>query len=124
MPFTYDYPRPAVTADTVLFTMRAGDLAVLLVQRASAPFKGAWALPGGFVDQDEALDHAATRELQEETGLTGIALEQLGAFGEPGRDPRGHTITVAFLSFVVADTAPVAAHDAADAASHPLRALP
>jgi 8-oxo-dGTP diphosphatase len=124
MPFTYEFPRPGVTADTVLFTLRADDLAVLLIQRRHAPYKGAWALPGGFVDQDEALDHAATRELEEETGIKGVALEQLGAFGEPGRDPRGHTITVAFLSFVVADTPPVAADDAADAAWHSLRTLP
>ena len=124
MPFTYDYPRPAVTADTVLFAMRAEDLAVLLIKRKGTPFKGAWALPGGFVNANEPLDRAAARELQEETGVAGIPLEQLGAFGDPGRDPRGHTVTVAFYSFVVADTQPVAADDAADAAWHPLRALP
>ncbi len=124
MPFTYEFPRPAVTADTVLFAMRAEDLAVLLIERKRPPFKGAWALPGGFVNENEPLERAAARELQEETGISNIPLEQLGAFGDPGRDPRGHTITVVFYSFVVADTQPVAADDAADAAWLPLRSLP
>jgi 8-oxo-dGTP diphosphatase len=124
VPFTYEFPRPAVTVDCVLFAMRAEDLAVLLVQRKNPPFRGAWALPGGFVDRDESLDRAAARELQEETGVSGVRLEQLGAFGDPGRDPRGHTITVAFYSFVVADTQPVAADDAADAKWVSVRELP
>ncbi len=124
LPFSYEYPRPSVTADTVLFAMRAEDLAVLLVKRKNPPHRGAWALPGGFVNENESLDRAAARELMEETGITGIPLEQLGAFGDPGRDPRGHTITVAFYSFVVADAQPVAADDAADAGWHPLRSLP
>src|SRR5271170_7253316 len=95
--------------------MRAEDLAVLLIKRKKAPFKGAWALPGGFVNGNEPLERAAARELVEETGIAGVALEQLGAFGDPGRDPRGHTVTVVFYSFVVADAQPVAADDAADA---------
>jgi 8-oxo-dGTP diphosphatase len=123
MPYTYEYPRPSVTADCVLFAMRAEDLAVLLIQRKGMPFKGAWALPGGFVNESEALERAAARELMEETGISGVPLEQLGAFGDPGRDPRGHVVTVAFYSFLVADTKPVAADDAADAAWVPLRAL-
>jgi 8-oxo-dGTP diphosphatase len=124
VPFTYAFPRPAVTVDVALFAMRAGDLAVLLVRRGRDPFAGAWALPGGFVDPDEALEDAALRELREETGVTGVDIEQLGAFGQPGRDPRGHTISVAYLGFVVAEAHPVAAaDDAADAAWHPLRAL-
>jgi 8-oxo-dGTP diphosphatase len=124
VPFTYEYPRPALTADCILFAMRAEDLAVLLIKRKGPPFKGAWALPGGFVNPNEPLDRAAARELMEETGITGVPLEQLGAFGDPGRDPRGHVVSVAFYSFVVADAQPVAADDAADAAWHPLRALP
>jgi 8-oxo-dGTP diphosphatase len=124
VPFTYEFPRPGVTADTVLFAMRAQDLAVLLVKRKNPPYKGAWAIPGGFVNANEPLDRAAARELMEETGVTGVPLEQLGAFGDPGRDPRGHTITVAFYSFVVADTQPVAADDAAAADWFPLRSLP
>jgi 8-oxo-dGTP diphosphatase len=124
VPFAYDHPRPAVTVDVVLFTMRAEDLAVLLVRRGAQPFKGHWALPGGFVSEHEPLEHAASRELAEETGVTGVALEQLGAFGTPGRDPRGHTVSVAYFSFVVAESHPViAGDDAAEAAWIPLREL-
>jgi 8-oxo-dGTP diphosphatase len=119
--FTYEYPRPAVTVDVVLFTMRAEDLAVLLVKRRGPPFKGAWALPGGFVNENEPLVRAALRELEEETGVAGVAVEQLGAFGDPGRDPRGHTVSVAFVGFVVAEAHAVAAgDDAAQAAWIPL----
>jgi len=125
VPYVYDYPRPAVTVDVVIFSMRAEDLAVLLIKRASAPFKGGWALPGGFVDENEALDRAAARELREETGIANVGFEQLGAFGDPGRDPRGHTVSIAFFTFVVAATVPiVAGDDAADAAWHSLRDLP
>lgn len=124
MRFTYDYPRPAVTVDIVIFSMRAEDLAVLLVKRGKAPYEGHWALPGGFVEKDEALEKAAARELAEETGLTGVPFEQLAAFGDPGRDPRGHTVSVAFLTFIVAESAlVVAGDDAAEAAWHPLRTL-
>lgn len=115
MPYTYEYPRPAVTVDVVLFTIRAGELAVLLIRRGGAPFKGHWALPGGFVEENETLERAASRELKEETGIEQSALEQLGAFGDPGRDPRGHTVSVAFYAFLVAPARPVAADDAADA---------
>jgi 8-oxo-dGTP diphosphatase len=122
--FSYEFPRPAVAADSVLFAMRAEDLAVLLIKRKNPPFKGSWALPGGFVNANEPLDRAAARELMEETGITGVPLEQLGAYGDPGRDPRGHTISVVFYSFVVAGAQPVAADDAADADWLPLRSLP
>ena len=115
MPYTYEYPRPAVTVDVVLFTIRGGELAVLMIRRGGAPFKGQWALPGGFVEENESLERAAARELEEETGIDQAALEQLGAFGDPGRDPRGHTVSVAFYAFLVAPARPVAADDAADA---------
>lgn len=101
MPVTYEFPRPAVTVDVVIFTIRNGQLAVLLIRRGKAPFRGLWALPGGFVDASESLEHAAARELHEETGLNGMRLEQLGAFGDPGRDPRGHTVSVAYFAFAV-----------------------
>ncbi len=101
MPVTYEYPRPAVTVDVAIFTIRAGQLAVLLIRRGKAPFRGLWALPGGFVDASESLEHAAARELHEETGLSGMRLEQLGAFGDPARDPRGHTVSVAYFAFAV-----------------------
>jgi 8-oxo-dGTP diphosphatase len=109
---TYPYPRPSVTCDVVAFTMRADDLAILLIQRKDEPFRGRWALPGGYVNENEALDRAAARELYEETGLTGAKLEQLAAFGDPGRDPRGHTVTVAYVTFLVAEAAVVAGDDA------------
>jgi 8-oxo-dGTP diphosphatase len=114
-----------VTADVVAFTMRADDLAVLLIRRKSEPFKGCWALPGGFVNENESLERAAARELHEETGLTvsPSRLEQLGAFGDPGRDPRGHTVTVAFVTFRATETAINAGDDAVEAVWHPLRAL-
>ena len=123
--YKYPFPRPAVTADVVMFTMRADDLAVLLIRRGQPPFEGAWALPGGFVEENEPLERAAARELSEETGVTGVPLEQLGAFGAPGRDPRGHTVTVAYFTFVVAESVRArAGDDAADVAWHPLRSLP
>jgi 8-oxo-dGTP diphosphatase len=123
VPFTYPYPRPSVTCDVVVFTMRADDLAVLLVQRKDEPFKGAWALPGGFVNENEALERAAARELYEETSLTGANLEQLAAFGDPGRDPRGHTVTVAYVAFVLAEANVAAGDDAAAVAWHAFKDL-
>lgn len=124
MPFTYPYPRPSVTCDVVVFTMHADDLAVLLIQRKSEPFKGKWALPGGFVDENESLERAAKRELAEETGVTGARLEQIGSFGDPGRDPRGHTVTVAYMTLFVAEPKIKAGDDAAAAEWIPLRSLP
>jgi 8-oxo-dGTP diphosphatase len=99
MPFTYQYPRPMVTADIVLFCVQNNKWYILLIERLNDPYAGCWALPGGFVDQDEDIDHAAARELKEETRIDGIELEQLHTFGKPGRDPRGHCVTVAYLGF-------------------------
>jgi 8-oxo-dGTP diphosphatase len=118
--FTYDYPRPAVTADIALVTTEARPR-VLLIRRKNEPFADCWALPGGFVDEGERLIDAAKRELKEETGLEQIVLEQLHTFGDPGRDPRGWTVTVVYLARVDADRLkPIAADDAAEAAWHPL----
>jgi 8-oxo-dGTP diphosphatase len=97
--FTYDYPRPAVTVDIVVVT-RGARPKVLLIRRMHDPFAGWWAIPGGFVEMDETLEAAARRELKEETGLTVDGLEQLYTFGDPGRDPRGRTIAVAYLTRV------------------------
>lgn len=115
------YPPFAVTVDVALFTMVDEVLHVLLVKRASEPFAGDWALPGGFKLPDETLDQAAHRELREETAVDGSALlRQLGAYGDPGRDPRMNVVTVAYLA-VVRDLPDVAAgSDAAEAALHPV----
>ena len=117
MPYTYQFPRPAVTADVVLVGLAAGRLFLLLVERGHDPFAGCWALPGGFLEPDEPLERAARRELEEETGLVVDELEQVAAYGDPGRDPRGHVVTVAYLGLVrLAGHPPHAASDAASAA--------
>jgi 8-oxo-dGTP diphosphatase len=99
------YERPSVTVDIVIFTLRQGELQVLLVQRKHWPYQGMWAIPGGFVRMDESLEDAARRELSEETGLDDpdIYLEQLYTFGEPGRDPRTRVITVAYFALLASD---------------------
>jgi 8-oxo-dGTP diphosphatase len=122
--FTYEYSRPAVTADIVLVTIEKKPR-VLLIRRKNAPFAGKWALPGGYVEEMERLGDAARRELQEETGLENIELEQLHAFGDPGRDPRGWTITIAFLARVHPQLLkPKAGDDAAEVKWFPLGKLP
>jgi 8-oxo-dGTP diphosphatase len=100
MPYTYDYPRPALTVDCVVFGFDEGELKVLLIQRDQPPFTGRWAIPGGFVDMEESLEEAARRELQEETGVHNLYLEQLFTFGAPGRDPRGRVVSVAYFALV------------------------
>ena len=95
--YIYDWPRPMVTVDAAVFAFFDGKAKLLLIKRANEPFKGKWALPGGFVDIDEELETAATRELAEETGLQDIPLEQMHTFGRCGRDPRGRQITIAFM---------------------------
>ena len=125
MPHTYPFPRPAVTVDCVVFRVDQETLEVLLIKRGGEPFKGAWALPGGFVDVDEDLVVAARRELLEETGLDVPYLEQLYTFGVPGRDPRGHTVTVAYFALLAPGAPPIeAASDAAEAAWFAVRRLP
>jgi 8-oxo-dGTP diphosphatase len=123
MAHTYEYARPSVTVDIVVAT-REAQPRVLLIRRKKEPFAGAWAIPGGFVDPGETLAAAAERELREETGVENVALEQLAAFGDPGRDPRGWTVSVAFLARVDPNTAATAADDAAALDWHPLDALP
>ena len=125
MPFTYDYPRAALTVDCVVFGFDEGALKILLIRRGIEPFKNRWALPGGFVLPDETLDDAARRELQEETGLHEIYLEQLFTFGELKRDPRERVISVAYFALVRrADHLPAASTDVAEAAWFELENIP
>ena len=100
-----DHPRPSVTVDIIVFTLREEDLQVLLIKRKHPPFEGMWAIPGGFVDIEESLEEAALRELEEETGVRDVYLEQLYTFGAPDRDPRGRTITVAYFAVAPASVA-------------------
>jgi 8-oxo-dGTP diphosphatase len=100
MAHTYEYPRPALTVDCVVFGLDEEDLKVLLIQRDLEPFAGRWALPGGFVRLAESLDAAARRELQEEAGVKDVFLEQLYTFGDPGRDPREQVVSVAYYALV------------------------
>jgi 8-oxo-dGTP diphosphatase len=95
--YVYNWPRPMVTVDAIVFDVSGGSPKLLLIKRGNEPFKGQWAFPGGFVDMDEELEDAAARELAEEAGLTGVKLTQLYTFGRCGRDPRGRNITVAFI---------------------------
>ncbi|MFT5104934.1 MAG: 8-oxo-dGTP diphosphatase [Pseudoalteromonas tetraodonis] len=121
MSYTYDYPRPSVTVDAALLS----DDHVLLIKRKNSPFQNLWALPGGFLDENESPDDAVARELAEETSLTGVQLQPLGFWGKPDRDPRGHTISLAYCANVNRITVnPLAADDAADLAWFPLAELP
>ena len=98
--YTYDYPRPAVTTDCVIFGYDGKELKVLLIERGIEPFKGCWAFPGGFLNMDEDALAGARRELKEETGLENAFIEQFHTFSEPGRDPRGRVITIAHYTLV------------------------
>jgi 8-oxo-dGTP diphosphatase len=123
--YTYEWPRPAVTVDCVVFGLGDGDLQVLLIRRALEPFAGRWALPGGFVQMGENLEEAARRELLEETGMTRVYLEQLYTFGDADRDPRDRVITVAYYALTKQLEHQVdAGTDAASAAWYPVAELP
>ncbi len=124
MAYTYDYPRPAVTVDALLFFENGQNFELLLIKRKHEPFKNAWAIPGGFVDQNETLDMAVQRELLEETGVSGIDLLQFKAYGNPGRDPRGHTVSIVFYAFAYEKPKAIAADDASDTAWFSVDDLP
>ena len=123
MAYTYKYPRPAVTADCTVIT-REAEPKVLLIQRGDQPFKGGWAFPGGFMNMDETTEQCAVRELEEETGLRLSKIQQIGAYSKVDRDPRGRTITVAYLAIVDEPIAVTGQDDAAKAEWFPIDALP
>jgi 8-oxo-dGTP diphosphatase len=148
MAYTYKYPRPAVTADCIVITREAEPKAaskqeqrdacidtaereqaratpkVLLIQRGFDPYKGCWAFSGGFMNMDETTEQCAIRELEEETGLKVTNIHQIGAYSKVDRDPRGRTITVAYLAIVDEPIAVTGQDDAAKAEWFPLSALP
>jgi 8-oxo-dGTP diphosphatase len=125
MPFTYEYARPCLTVDCVVFALDEEDLKVLLIQRDLEPFAGRWALPGGFVRMEETLEEAARRELEEETGATNVFLEQLYTFGDVRRDPRDRVVTVAYYALVkLSDHKVRAATDSRDAAWFAMSDIP
>lgn len=123
MRYTYEYPRPAVTADCVVITKEA-EPKVLLIQRGNEPYKGCWAFPGGFMNMDETTEQCAIRELEEETGLKIDEVKQIGAYSRVDRDPRGRTITVAYLAFVDSPVEVNGQDDAAKAEWFALSNLP
>ncbi len=129
--YIYDYPRPMLTADCVVVN---DSNEILLIQRGNEPYKGCWALPGGFMEMDETLEHCAVRELEEETGLKVDEqdIRLIGVYSTPGRDPRGRTVTAAFicspklgeLSARLTEECVKAGDDAAEVCWWPLNALP
>ncbi len=123
--YVYDWPRPMVTVDAAVFTFSSDIVKVLLINRGNEPFKGKWALPGGFVGMDEELEDAVVRELEEETGLTGVRLEQMRTFGTIGRDPRGRQITIVFMGIASEEQTKIkAGDDAAQAQWFDIEELP
>ncbi|GAB4280287.1 MAG: hypothetical protein Kow0056_14510 [Coriobacteriia bacterium] len=126
MKYKYEHPRAALTVDIAVVRGPEPDREILLIQRKFEPFEGKWALPGGFVNENEPLEEAARRELAEETGIEGVGrLIQVGAYGDPGRDPRGWTVSVVFLARLPeGGREPRAGDDAADARWFPAWDLP
>lgn len=123
MEYTYKYPRPAVTADCVVMTKESVPQ-VLLIERGADPYKGCWAFPGGFMNMDETTEQCAIRELEEETGMKVTELHQIGAYSKVDRDPRGRTITVAYLVIINHPITVTGQDDAAKAQWFPIDALP
>jgi 8-oxo-dGTP diphosphatase len=123
MEYTYKYPRPAVTADCVVMTKEPTPQ-VLLIERGAEPYKGCWAFPGGFMNMDETTEQCAVRELEEETGLKVTEVHQIGAYSKVNRDPRGRTITVAYLVLVSSPIPVTGQDDAAKAQWFPIDKLP
>ena len=121
--FCYKYPRPAVTTDCVVFGIEGNNINVLLIKRGNEPFKGLWALPGGFLNPDETAEEGALRELREETGLEAAEVEQLYTFSDPKRDPRDRVISIAYMAIVKLQEVK-GGDDASDARWFPIDNLP
>lgn len=125
MPYTYEYPRPAVTTDCLIFSRSDEQLYLLLIQRDSPPFEGKWAFPGGFIEIDENIDDAAYRELKEETNIDNIKLYQFKTYGQVDRDPRGRTISIVYYGFISSgNTESKAGSDARETKWFPTNNLP
>lgn len=125
MAYTYQYPRPALTTDAVVFSKEEQELKVLLIQRKKPPFQGYWAFPGGFVEMEEPLETSAARELKEETGLGNVKLTQFYTYGDVDRDPRGRTVSVVYYGYADAVKDTIKADDDAQAAQwFPISYLP
>lgn len=125
MSYTYDYPRPAVTTDAVIFNIKSDDtLNILLIQRKNEPFRGSWALPGGFIEPEETLEQCVAREVAEETGLESIKFYPLTPFSDPDRDPRHRTISFAYWGFCKKNPKLTPASDAINARWFPVKDLP
>ncbi len=125
MAYTYEYPHPAVTTDIVILTVLDGALKVLLIKRGMEPFKGQWALPGGFLKMDESIDTCAMRELEEEAGISDVYLEQLYTFGSVDRDPRERVISVAYYALIPGENVELkAGTDAVEAKWFAVKDLP
>jgi len=125
MSYCYEYPRPALTSDCAILTKKDEQWFILLIERGDVPYKGFWALPGGFLEMDETLEQCALRELYEETGLNDIHLQQVHTFSDLERDPRGRTVSVLFYG--IADhneIKPKAGDDAKNISWFPLNELP
>ena len=122
--YSYQYPRAALTVDAIVFTRKNNETFVLLIQRGQEPFKGKWALPGGFVNMDETLEEACKRELLEETGLVADTMKQFKAYDAIHRDPRHRTISVVFSTEIKDKENVQGGDDAAQAEWFPVTALP
>lgn len=122
--YCYDYPRPALTVDVAVFRPAGGSWEILLIRRGHEPFANTFALPGGFVDENEPIEHAARRELLEETAIEIVRCHQLRTYGDPGRDPRGHVVSVAHCVIVGGDSEERAGDDASEARWFAIDALP
>lgn len=122
--YIYEWPRPMVTVDSVIFRVMKKEAEVLLIKRRNEPFKGCWSLPGGFIEMNEELEDAAGRELKEEAGISGVRLEQMRTYGTVGRDPCGRLISVVFWGIVKGQKRIKAGDDAADVKWFSVRKLP